>query len=69
MDQQGILATAYNEYMEQMNELLLPFLIATFDEMYERAKVDSKGKNTLIRVPVMAMMAKPISCAPFRAAS
>lgn len=49
MDQQGILSTAYNEYMDQMNDILVPFLITTFDEMYERAKVDSKGKNTLIR--------------------
>lgn len=49
MDQQGILSTAYNEYMDQMNDILIPFLITTFDEIYERAKVDSKGKNTLIR--------------------
>ena len=49
MDQQGILSTAYNEYMDQMNDILIPFIITTFDEMYERAKVDSKGKNTLIR--------------------
>jgi len=49
MDQQGILSTAYNEYMDQMNDILIPFLITTFDEMYERAKVDSNGKNTLIR--------------------
>ena len=49
MDQQGILSTAYNEYMDQMNDILIPFLITTFDEIYERAKIDSKGKNTLIR--------------------
>jgi len=49
MDNQGILATAHNEYMDQMNDILLPFMITTFDEIYERAKVDTKGKNVLIR--------------------
>ena len=49
MDQNSIMTTAYNEYMDQMNDIMLPFLITTFDEMYDRAKVDSKGKNTLIR--------------------
>ena len=49
MDHQGIIATAHNEYMDQMNDILLPFLITTFDEMYDRAKIDSKGKNTLVR--------------------
>jgi hypothetical protein len=49
MDNQGILATAHNEYMDQMNDILIPFMITTFDEIYERAKVDTKGKNVLIR--------------------
>lgn len=49
MDQNSIMTTAYNEYMDQMNDIMLPFLITTFDEMYERASVDAKGKNVLIR--------------------
>lgn len=43
-----ILAVAQKEYMDQMNDILLPFLITNFDEIFERAKIDSKGKNTLI---------------------
>jgi len=44
----NVLAVAQKEYMDQMNDVLLPFLITNFDEIFERAKVDSKGKNTLI---------------------
>ena len=44
----NVLAVAQKEYMDQMNDVLLPFLITNFDEIYERAKIDSKGKNTLI---------------------
>jgi len=44
----NVLAVAQREYMDQMNDVLLPFLITNFDEIYDRAKVDSKGKNTLI---------------------
>ncbi len=48
MDNNNVLAVAQKEYMEQMNDILLPFLITNFDEIFERAKIDSKGKNTLI---------------------
>lgn len=44
----NVLAVAQKEYMDQMNDVLLPFLITNFDEIFERAKIDSKGKNTLI---------------------
>jgi len=44
----NVLAVAQKEYMDQMNDVLLPFLITNFDEIYDRAKIDSKGKNTLI---------------------
>lgn len=44
----NVLAVAQKEYMDQMNDVLLPFLITNFDEIFERAKVDSKGKNILL---------------------
>lgn len=44
----NVLAVAQKEYMDQMCDVLLPFLITNFDEIYERAKIDSKGKNTLM---------------------
>ena len=44
----NVLAVAQKEYMDQMNDVMLPFLITNFDEMYTRAHVDSKGKDTLI---------------------
>jgi len=45
----NIIAVAQREYLGQLNDVLLPFLIATFDEIYNRALVDSKGKKTLIK--------------------
>ena len=43
----NVLAVAQKEYMDQMNDVLLPFLITNFDEIYERASVDSNNKETL----------------------
>ena len=43
----NVLAVAQKEYMDQMNDVLLPFLITNFDEIYERASVDSNNKDTL----------------------
>lgn len=43
----NILAVAQREYMQQLNDIMVPFLMANFDQMYERAVKDSKGKNTL----------------------
>lgn len=44
----NVLAVAQKEYMDQMNDVLLPFLITNFDEIYDRARIDSKNKNTLL---------------------
>ena len=43
----NILAVAQREYMQQLNDIMVPFLLANFDQMYERAVKDSKGKNVL----------------------
>lgn len=43
----NILAVAQREYMQQLNDVMVPFLMANFDQMYERAVKDSKGKNIL----------------------
>ena len=45
----NILAVAQREYMEELNEILVPFLLASFEEMHSRAVIDSKGKNTLLK--------------------
>jgi len=45
----NILAYAQKEYMEELNTVLVPFLLASFEEMYNRSVVDSKGKNTLLK--------------------
>ena len=33
----NILAVAHKEFMEQMTDVLTPFLLTTFDELYEKA--------------------------------
>ena len=43
----NILAVAHKEFMEQMTDVLTPFLLTTFDELYEKARIDSNNKNTL----------------------
>lgn len=43
----NILAVAHKEFMEQMTDVLTPFLLTTFDDLYEKARVDSNNKNTL----------------------
>jgi len=45
----NILAYAQKEYMEELNTVLVPFLLASFEEMYSRAVIDSKGKNILLK--------------------
>ena len=45
----NIIAVAQREYLSQLNDVLLPFLITTYDEIYNRALVDSKGKKPLIK--------------------
>ena len=45
----NILAVAKQEYTDSMCQVLLPHVVDVFTEMYERAKIDSKGKNTLIK--------------------
>ena len=43
----NILAVAHKEFMEQMTDVLTPFLLTTFDELYEKAVIDSNKKNIL----------------------
>lgn len=43
----NILAVAQQEYMGQLNDVMLPFLITNFDQMYDDSVKESKGKNTL----------------------
>lgn len=43
----NIMAVAQKEYLSQLNDILVPFLIATFDEIYNRALQESKGDKTL----------------------
>jgi hypothetical protein len=45
----NILAYAQKEYMEELNTILVPFLLASYEEMYNRAVADSKGKNILLK--------------------
>jgi hypothetical protein len=45
----NILAYAQKEYMEELNTVLVPFLLASFEEMYNRSVVDSKGNNVLLK--------------------
>jgi hypothetical protein len=45
----NILAYAQKEYMEELNTVLVPFLLASFEEMYNRSVIDSKGKNVLLK--------------------
>lgn len=35
--------------MDKLNEILTPFLLTNFEQMYEQAIADSKGKNGLMR--------------------
>jgi len=35
--------------MEELNTVLVPFLLASFEEMYTRSVSDSKGKNILLK--------------------
>tara|TARA_R110000850_G_scaffold222535_2_gene348343 strand:+ start:499 stop:1347 length:849 start_codon:yes stop_codon:yes gene_type:complete len=43
----NILAVAHKEFMEQMTDVLTPFLLTTFDDLYEKAVIDSNKKNIL----------------------
>ena len=43
----NIMAVAQKEYLSQLNDILVPFLIATFDEIYNKALEESKGDKTL----------------------
>lgn len=45
----NILAVAQEEYMDKLNEILTPFLLTNFEQLYEQAITDSKGKNGLMR--------------------
>ena len=45
----NILAYAQKEYMEELNTVLVPFLLTSFEEMYNRSVTDSKGKNILLK--------------------
>lgn len=45
----NILAVAQEEYMDKLNEILTPFLLTNFEQLYDQAIADSKGKNGLMR--------------------
>ena len=45
----NILAVAHREFMEQMTDVLVPFLLSTMVDLYEKAVVDSNKKNILIK--------------------
>lgn len=43
----SILAVAQREYMQQLNTLMSPFILANFEKVWETAVEGAKGKNTL----------------------
>ena len=45
----NILAVAQEEYMSKLNDILIPFLLTNFENIYNVAVKDSNGKNTLLR--------------------
>ena len=42
----NILAVAHREFMEQMTDVLTPFLLTVFDDLYEKAE-EEKGKGVM----------------------